>query len=218
MAAVATTGEKDGLVVSDTLDEEKYCKDPAYRLSCGPSVELWRAHGFDESLVGLRFSLSFADHGTCHGEVASVLEPKYGESLFLVTWTCVAASGSSTAAAVGSNESFRSELTAEVVLGCHFRGKSRPKWMGEKYKRGHECPLLMLPPGAELVDFEMPMEAEQFFPWVADDEDSRWWVTLCRLNDPACAAGYGPGMKAYPLPLLLTIIVLILEEIDSSVK
>lgn len=70
-----------------------------------------------------------------------------------------------------------------------------------------------------MTNFHVPCAAEECgFPWVRDDSDGRWWTTIACLNDPACAFQYDPSRtRAYPLPLLLTIIV-VSREFDPSTK
>jgi hypothetical protein len=205
------TWESEGGPCDAEID--RYCSDdPAYRLGLGPSIERWGDYNRDESLVGLQLKLVFGDGlGECHGTVTGVHKREHGpESLFAVAWTC----------SPRHDEAFQSVLPPEVVVSGYFRGRERPDWMSDRarYERGLDCPLFSAPAGAQLLDFELPVEAEMFFPWVKGQRGDRWWLTLCRLNDPACAAMYAPGNDAYPLPLLLTIIVLTLEELDPSVK
>ena len=60
---------------------------------------------------------------------------------------------------------------------------------------------------AALVDFELPDEAVEYFPWCADDPGERWWLSMQCFNDPCSAAALarGTGITPYPLPLLLAI-------------
>jgi hypothetical protein len=87
----------------------------------------------------------------------------------------------------------------------------------EKDDRAVNCPLFTVDSKAEMTNFDRPCDANYVFPWVEEQED-RWRTTIRCLNDPNCAKAYDPtGKVAYPLPLLLTIIV-ICKEHDPSVK
>ena len=181
-------------------------------------LKLWAETDDNHSLIGLPLRLCFGALGECHGTVTSCKGDMYA-----VTWTC----------GPRHDEQFRSDsISLEGVLGWHLRthaappaptdedeGDYWPRWDDHK-KRGKHCPLLDVPTSdAKLVDFELPMDARAFFAGVDTDRDSRWWATLARLNDPAAAHMYAPAIVSYPLPWLLTIILVTKEEMgDPSVK
>ena len=194
---------------------DKYLSDSAYRLSVGPNIEKWCAHELDESLIGLQFSLPFAV-GECRGTVSGIKENNnrregkradgkwHAASRWTVTWTC----------APDHDEKFESVMEEEALLGCYYRGKERPDHVAdEKYARRLGGVLFApLPAGAQMVNFQLPGDTEWSWPWLEGERQNRWWVTLSRLNDPACAALYAPGHKSYPLPLLFAIMKLQHEE------
>lgn len=136
------------------------------------------------------------------------------ESVFNVVWTC-------------SEQEFLSQLAAEDVVAWHFYGREKPSWLSkEKYDRAADCSFLFATADDDdsskkannMTNFDLPADANDIFPWVDDERDGRWWTTLACLNDPKCASHYDPtGKMAYPLPLLLTIIV-ICREFDETVK
>ena len=200
--------EKEGETCECCVESEKY-QDAAYRLSVGPSIERWGENGYSESLVGLELELGFGHLGECRGTVTGS-EEKWGETRLTVEWT----------SSPDHDETFTSTLGAGVVLGCHFRGRPMQSWMDDSDKRSFDCPLFNVPAGAQLADFELPIEAQSFFPCCDGDPGERWWLTLKCLNDAQNAAALvrGTGITPYPTALLLAIIVLTHEELDPSTK
>jgi hypothetical protein len=103
------------------------------------------------------------------------------------------------------------------VLGNYFRARDDlPSCLArdEYCPHGLENPLFSVPMDAELVNFDFPAEATDLFPSIQNDD--RMYITLQRLNDPRCAAFFCRGEKGYPLPLLLTIVLLKKEETNSG--
>ena len=206
------------------VNEAEYDKyihgsDGAYRRSFGPSVARWlESYAWcglgeaDEALLGLQFTLQFGRFGECRGTVTS---PTNRTGLFGVTWTC----------SPDHDEEFKGLLSPRGVLGNHFRGKPRPSYVTDDnlpepgtVALDTDCPLFAAPAGAELANFHLPNDCEQHFPGSEAQRHDRWWATCARLNGPACAAAYAPGMKSYPLALLLTMIIVTKEEMgDDSV-
>jgi hypothetical protein len=143
--------------------------------------------------------------------------------MYEVTWTC----------GPKHQEQFKSKnLSLEGVLGWHLRSHAGPpaptgtdgdedwpEWDDHR-TRGKQCSLLGATNiGAKLVDFELPIDGQEFFYGVDTDRDQRWWATIARLNDPSAASMYAPHIPSYPLPWLLTIILVTKEEMgDPSVK
>jgi hypothetical protein len=120
-------------------------------------------------------------------------------------------------------EKFGSLLPAGAVTGGHLRGKRMPSFVSEEGTRGFDCRLFSVSAEAALVDFELPDEAVEYFPWCADDPGERWWLSMQCFNDPCSAAAPARGTEItpYPLPLLLAIIVLTQEgygDLDTTVK
>ena len=119
-----------------------------------------------------KIKLVFGDGlGECHGTVTGVHKREHGpESLFAVAWTC----------SPRHDEAFQSVLPPEVVVSSYFRGRERPDWMSDRarYERGLDCPLFSAPAGAQLLDFELPVEAEMFFPWVKGQRGDRWGAAV----------------------------------------
>ena len=193
-------------------------KAPAAATSKGPDVENWVKYTLDECLVGLQFSLPFAV-GECRGTVTGIKENnnrRMGEridgqwhdaSRWTVTWTC----------APTHDEKFESIMEEEALLGCYYRGKQRPDIVAEKeYARSLEGPLFApLPPGASMVNFQLPGDSDYSWPWLEDERHNRWWATLARLNDPDCAELYAPGTRSYPLPLLLASCLLEIRWLEK---
>jgi hypothetical protein len=187
-------------------ESDRYSSDPSYRLACGPDVERWlwnqeQNQEHDESLIGLELCLDFGVLGECTGKVTS----SAGDKMLRVAWTC----------APNHDETFESELPADAVIAWYFRGRAAPipSWAVDAAEpRAVGCPLFNASAGTKLVNFALPLDANEYFPWVDDERNNRWWATLCRLNDPPAAEAYAPGMASYPLPLLLTIILVTKEE------
>ena len=180
-------------------------------------LKAWVETGGNHSLVGLPLRLCFGALGECHGAVSAC-----NDDMYTATWTC----------GPKHDEVFTSKnLSLEGILGWHLRthpappipdGRAAGEWpdWGNRRLRGKDCPLLDAPTdGAQLVDFELPIDGHEFFPGVDTDHDQRWWVTIARLNDPPAANMYAPHIASYPLPWLLTIIIITKEEMgDPSVK
>lgn len=187
-------------------DDDRYCDDAEYRLQCGPSIERWGESGFLESLVGLQLSLPFG-HGECRGRVTGTTKGEDGNEMLAVSWTCPP-----------DTEAFESILPDKAVLGCYFRGRERPSWLSdEKYEQTLDGALFKAPANSKLVNFQLPNDAGYSFPWVDDERGGRWCLTLRRLNDPAAAHMYAPQDKSYPLPLLLAMITLTMEEEGGAI-
>ena len=180
-------------------------------------LKTWAETHDNHSLVGLPLHLCFGALGQCHGAVSAC-----NEDMYAATWTC----------GPRHDEVFTSKnLSVEGVLGWHLRAHPAPPAPDEStaedwpdwdnYRiRGKNCPLLDVPTdGAQLVDFELPIDGHEFFSGVDTDHDQRWWVTIARLNDPLAANMYAPHIVSYPLSWLLTIIIITKEEMgDPSVK
>ena len=192
-----------------------------------PRLMQWAETEDNQSLVGLPIRLSFGGLGECCGKVTGA-----EGDMFSVVWTC----------GPKHDEEFKSKnISLEGVLGWHLltheppppppeedtedrinRGLTSaedwPEWDDHR-TRGSNCPLLGAPAESKLVDFSLPMDGHEFFPGCDTDPGERWWATLARLNDPAAAAMYAPHIPSYPLPWLLTIILVTKEEMgDPSVK
>jgi hypothetical protein len=202
---------EEGQTCEFCVEDEKYA-DAAYRLSAGPSIERWGWNGYSESLVGLKLELGFGHLGECRGTVTGT-EEKWGETRLSVEWT----------SSPDHEEKFTSAMGADIVVGCHFRGRPIRSWMSDLIditKRSFDCPLFSVPAGAQLTDFELPMEAQSFFPCCDGDPGERWWLTFQCLNDPSNADAMvrGTGITPYPTALLLAIMVLTHEELDPSTK
>jgi hypothetical protein len=195
----------------DEEEEIKYMDDPAYRLSCGPSIERWGECGYDESLVGVKIVFNFQHHGECRGVVRGIKELRANDDrVFHVVWT----------SSPNHNEEFLSELNADEVVGWHFRGSGsgkQPLWVEHEFAR--DCSLFTAPEGSTLVDFALPVDLEYVLPCLEDresEEYDRWEATIQRLNDPSVAHIFCPAIKEYPLPFVLAMIVVMKEQDPST--
>ncbi len=182
-------------------------------------LKVWAQTGDNNSLVGLPLNLCFGALGECCGTVTAC-----SGNMYAATWTC----------GPYHEEHFTSKnLSLEGVLGWHLRDHAGPPapatgtdgdadWpdWDDHRTRGKTCALLDYPSiGAKLVDFQLPIDGHEFFHGVDTDRDQRWWATVARLNDPSAASMYAPHIPSYPLPWLLTIILVTKEEMgDPSVK
>lgn len=69
-----------------------------------------------------------------------------------------------------------------------------------------------------MVDFALPLSAEEMGMALVDsNNEDRWYVTLARLNDPDAAKFIAPGIKGFPTPLVLTLIMVV-HDYDPSTK
>ena len=222
-AAAAPAGPATGPAASAAISDDAPAR--AAPAQADPQLKLWAEAEADggnnsaELLVGLQLRLDFGALGECRGKVTS---EKGG--MFTVAWTC----------GPSHNEEFKSQnIGLEGVIGWHLVARDGPppsldedgdkmldwpEWDDHK-TRGKGCPLLGAPAGSKLIDFSLPCDGHEFFPGADTDSDERWWATLARLNDPAAAHAYAPHIRSYPLPWLLTIILVTKEEKgDPSVK
>ena len=202
-------------------DEEKY-DDAEYRLAYGCSIPLWGEHGYDDSLIGLEIKWIFPHGGACTGTVRSVKEAALNNSMMNVYWT-VSANENENENENENNELEEYLLPMEVddILECYYLLKdadSRPDWLSYEHK--FSSPLFNLDAkSSTLSNFHLPYYACEIFPWIQEEEsEDRWRITIACLNDPSCTKHYDPaGTQAYPLGLLLTLIV-ICKYYDPTTK
>jgi hypothetical protein len=182
----------------------------------GPSIDRYGEDGLAENLIGLTMEMNFVScEEACRGVVKSCIKDSGcgDDQIFQVIWTC------------GDDPTeYSSKLCPDDIIGWHIftHNQEYPTWFDER--RGTESSQLFRssssPPSSsfKLINFRLPAdEVEEYFPFMKDDPDERWWATLNRLTDPDVPPTYfGGNLKSYPLSLLLTIIVIFKESMDPS--
>ncbi|CAB9498746.1 expressed unknown protein [Seminavis robusta] len=186
----------------DEATTDRYEEDAAFRKEYGPSVAHYGFCGENLSLEGLQIVLDYGHVGTCVGTV------RVDDSDELKTaWTC----------SPKHDEEFVFKMETDQVLAYYFLGKDsgkEPDWVksdtDEVDYGKYASSFLSLPESAKLVNWAVPVSANDFFPDIVDaeDPDERWWATMARLNDPKAAHVIGPGIKGFPTPIVLTIVLL----------
>jgi hypothetical protein len=187
--------------------------DSSDKETFGPSIERYGDDGLAENLIGLTMEMKFIScEEACRGVVKSVLQDAscQDDQVFEVIWTC------------GQDPTeYSSKMSPDDIIGWHFftHIQEPPTWFDER--RGTKCTQLFRSSSSsssstKLINFKFPAEAEEYFPFVKDDANKRWPITIFRLNDPLIPPTYfGGKTKSYPLSLLLTIIV-ICKDYDPS--
>mmetsp|Transcript_31272 Transcript_31272/g.46143 ORF Transcript_31272/g.46143 Transcript_31272/m.46143 type:complete len:383 (-) Transcript_31272:139-1287(-) len=187
------------------FDYDRYFDDGPYRLSIGPSIQLWGDMGFHESLTGLSFEWNFP-----HAKKANARVGKSEKDDTLnVYWKFH-----------DSDEEFLLPMETNDFLECYFltRPESEiPSWFD--YEGKFSSPLFNLDPSVTMLsNFELPCEAPDMFDCVRNELKGRWQTTLACFNDSSNVSYYDPGGdQCYPLSFLLTLIV-ICKYYDPSTK